>query len=127
LPDLATTIALLLARQNELQPFDVFHFGGHSFERGVELAEATRRAAGVPNAPIRSFPWFVMYLLAPFVETCREMLEMRYLWQRSLLLDNRKLVAFLGSEPHTPLDEALRATLSGLGCLPVTAPSSIAT
>ena len=127
LPDLATTIAQLLARQNELQPFDVFHFGGHSFERGVEMAEATRRAAGVPNASIRSFPWFVIYLLAPFVETFREMVEMRYLWQRSLLLDNRKLVGFLGSEPHTPLDEALRATLSGLGCLPVTAPSPLAT
>lgn len=72
LPDLAATIAMLLARQNELQPFDVFHFGGHPFERGVELAEATRRTAGVPNAPIRSFPWFVMYLLAPFLETCEK-------------------------------------------------------
>jgi nucleoside-diphosphate-sugar epimerase len=126
LPDLATTIALLLERQNELQAFDVFHFAGHSFERGVELAEATRRAAGEPNAPIRSFPWFAIYLLAPLLETCREMMEMRYLWQRPLLLDNRKLVGFLGTEPHTPLDEALRATLTGLGCLVATGPSSVA-
>ena len=126
LPDLATTIALLLERQDELQPFDVFHFGGHSFERGVELAEATRRAAGVPNAPIRSFPWFLIYLLSPFLETCREMLEMRYLWERPLALDNRKLVRFLGTEPHTPLDEALRATLTGLGCLVATKTSPAA-
>ena len=126
LPDLATTIARLLARQNELQPFDVFHFGGHSFERGVEMAEATLRAAGKPSASIRSFPWFAIYLVSPFVETCREMMEMRYLWQRSLLLDNRKLVRFLGTEPHTPLDEALRATLTGLGCLSVTDPSPVA-
>jgi hypothetical protein len=33
-------------------------------------------------------------------------------------LDNAKLVAFLGSEPHTPIDEAVRSTLEGLGCLP---------
>jgi hypothetical protein len=45
------------------------------------------------------------------------MREMRYLWSRALFLDNRKLVAFLGREPHTPLDEALRATLAGLGCV----------
>ena len=116
LPDLAATIVALLQREAELKPFDVFHFKGHSFERGVAFAEATRAAAGAPNLPIRRFPWFAIYLLAPFIETFREMLEMRYLWKTSLLLDNHKLVAFLGAEPHTPVDQALRATLSGLGC-----------
>jgi nucleoside-diphosphate-sugar epimerase len=124
LPDLATTIVRLLERASELSPFEVFHFGGHGVERGIELARATRDAAGLPGAPIRRFPWFVIYMLAPFVETFREMLEMRYLWTRSLLLDNRKLVAFLGQEPHTPLDQALRATLSGLGCTSPAAQSS---
>jgi nucleoside-diphosphate-sugar epimerase len=117
LPDLAATIVRLLERASDLKAFEVFHFAGHTFQRGVELADATRKAAGVPNAPIRRFPWFAIYLLAPFSETFREMLEMRYLWSRSLLLDNRKLVAFLGSEPHTPLQEALRSTLAGLGCV----------
>jgi nucleoside-diphosphate-sugar epimerase len=118
LPDLAATIVELLEQSAKLGSFEVFHFAGHGFERGVELAEATRRAAGVPSAPIRRFPWFAIYALSPFVETFREMLEMRYLWQRSLLLDNTKLVRFLGAEPRTPLDEALRATLAGLGSLP---------
>jgi hypothetical protein len=45
------------------------------------------------------------------------MLEMRYLWQAPLQLDNRKLVRFLGKELHTPVDTALRETLLGLGCL----------
>jgi nucleoside-diphosphate-sugar epimerase len=117
LPDLARTIVELLERSAELPSFEVFHFGGHAFTRGVELAEAIRVAAGISAAPIRKFPWFAIYLLSPFIETFREMLEMRYLWSRSLLLDNRKLVAFLGREPHTPLDEALHTTLSGLGCL----------
>ena len=113
----AATIAELLERENELQPFDVFHFGGHWFERGVAIAEATRTAAGAPSAPIRRFPWFALYLLAPFVETFREMLEMRYLWSTRVQLDNRKLVTFLGREPHTPIEVALRDTLQGLGCL----------
>lgn len=117
LPDLATTIAKLLDRSADLASFEVFHFAGHGFDRGVELARATARVGGLPSAKIRNFPWLVIHLLAPFLETCHEMLEMRYLWKTSLLLDNRKLVAFLGEEPHTELDEALKATLAGLGCL----------
>ena len=81
------------------------------------MAEATVRVAGARGARIRRFPWLALHALAPFVETFREMLEMRYLWTQPVRLDNQKLVAFLGEEPHTPLDQALRATLGGLGCL----------
>lgn len=117
LPDVAETIVRLVEREDDLKSFDVFNFGGHWFDRGMDFAEATRRAAGKPKAPIRHFPWIAVYALSPFVETFREMLEMRYLWKTPLRLDNRKLVAFLGKEPHTPIGEALRDTLKGLGCL----------
>ncbi|HVU02505.1 MAG TPA: NAD-dependent epimerase/dehydratase family protein [Polyangiaceae bacterium] len=123
LPDLAETIARLLDREPELSTFERFHFGGHWFERGVELAERTRDAAGVPAAKIRKFPWFLIVLLSPFVETFREMLEMRYLWSTPVRLGNDKLVSFLRektgeAEPHTEITVALRETLEGLGCLP---------
>jgi hypothetical protein len=45
------------------------------------------------------------------------MAEMQYLWQVPVRLDNRKLVSALGSEPHTPIHVALKATLEGLNCL----------
>ena len=96
LPDLAEAIAQLVEREAELAAFEVFHFGGHWFERGVEIAEATRRVAGVPNARIWGFPWFAVYLLAPFVETFREMIEMRYLWSSALALDNAQAHRFPG-------------------------------
>jgi hypothetical protein len=32
-------------------------------------------------------------------------------------MDNKRLKAVLGAEPHTPLDIAVRNTLIGLGCL----------
>lgn len=120
LPDYAETFMRLIERRAELSDFEIFHFGGHWFDQGVEIAHATARVAGVPDAPVKRLPWFALYLLAPFVETFREMLEMRYLWKKPLRLDNQKLVAFLGAEPHTPLDQALRVTLIGLGCLPAT-------
>jgi nucleoside-diphosphate-sugar epimerase len=125
LPDLAETTVRLVECGGDFGNFEVFHFGGHWFNKGIELADATRRAAGKPNAPIRRFPWVLIYALAPFVETFREMLEMRYLWKTPVQLDNTKLVAFLGEEPHTPTDRMLRETLTGLGCLkPVTKPAA---
>jgi nucleoside-diphosphate-sugar epimerase len=43
---------------------------------------------------------------------------MRYLWRQPFRLDNARLLAELGTEPHTPLDVAVERTLAGLGCLP---------
>jgi nucleoside-diphosphate-sugar epimerase len=118
LPDVAATIAQLLDREAKLADFDVFHFAGHWFEAGVDMAHAIARVVGEPRPPIRRFPWALVYAASPFVTVFREMLELRYLWQRPVRLDNAKLVEFLGAEPHTPIDPAVRATLVGLGCLP---------
>jgi nucleoside-diphosphate-sugar epimerase len=117
LPDVAETAMRLIERRAELEPFAVFHMEGHWFDPGVGIAQAVREAVGNPNLPIRGFPWPLLRLLSPFVETLREMMEMTYLWRQPLRLDNRRLVAFLGEEPHTPTAAAMRATLQGLGCL----------
>jgi len=53
------------------------------------------------------------------------MREMRYLWQQPVQLDNARLVEMLGREPHTPLDEAVEASLRGLGCLPPTGAAAL--
>ena len=122
LPDLAEAMVRLVERAEALAPFEVFHFGGHWTNPGVEIAQAVRRVTGRPRLPILPFPWPLAVLLAPFVEMFRETLEMRYLWRTPLRLDNAKLVAVLGAEPHTPLDLAVRESLEGLGCLPVETP-----
>ena len=120
LPDVAATVVQLLDQEAKLADFDVFHFAGHWFESGREMARAIQREVGEPLPPIRRFPWVLVYAASPFVTVFREMLELRYLWQTAIRLDNAKLVAFLGREPHTPIDVAVRATLIGLGCLPET-------
>jgi nucleoside-diphosphate-sugar epimerase len=117
LPDLAETIVRLAKIEIDLPDFDVFHFGGHWVEPGVEIAHAVLRAAERPDLPIRRFPWPLVYVGAPFVPLMRELIEMRYLWQAPLRLENRKLVTLLGSEPHTPLDDAVRQTLQAMRCL----------
>jgi hypothetical protein len=61
--------------------------------------------------------WELMRLLSPFVPLFRELGEMRYLWEMPVRMSNKRLVRILGTEPHTPLDTAIRDTLLGLGCL----------
>ena len=121
LPDYGEAVARLIDRDREMSAFETFHFDGHWFEDGREFADAIRFAAGAPDAPVRGFPWFVLLALSPFVPLFRELAEMKYLWDVPVRLDNRKLTAFLGEEPHTPLHAALSKTLETMDCLPSTA------
>ena len=77
------------------------------------MAQAVQQGAG-GALPIRPFRWLPVYLGAPFATFLREVIEMRYLWRTTLQLDNARLVALLGSEPHTPLDRAVRASREAL-------------
>jgi nucleoside-diphosphate-sugar epimerase len=112
LPDVAETVARLLEADDRLEPFAMFHFRGHWLPRGVEMAETICRVAGLRTNRIYSFPWWAVRLAAPFVEVCREMLEMRYLWRVAAELDNTKLLSVIGVEPHTPLEEAVTKALA---------------
>lgn len=113
LPDAAETIARLLDRQDELDRYARFHFAGVWDEDGTAVTGAIARVLGRP-VKVRPLPWFLLRLAGLFQQTPREIAKMRYLWKEPLRLDNRKLVAFLGKEPHTPLDDAVGATLQAL-------------
>jgi nucleoside-diphosphate-sugar epimerase len=116
LPDVAETMLRVIDKEDRLAPFDRFHMRGHWFAHGGELVESIRRVTG-KKVPVWRMPWLAVGAVSPFVPLFREMFEMRYLWQVPLQLDNRRLEALIGAEPHTPVDEAVRATLRGLGCL----------
>jgi len=116
LPDVAETIARLLDREEELAEFDVYNFGGYWLD-GYAMTDAVRHATNNSHIALRRFPWWLTAVLAPFMETLRELRKMRYLWKETIQLDDAKLVAFLGEQPYTPIDKALHATLAGLGCM----------
>ncbi|MCA8092926.1 NAD-dependent epimerase/dehydratase family protein [Burkholderia anthina] len=120
LPDVARTMVELIERCDTLEPFARFHLGGHWDADGTQMAQAVRRVAqryGM-RPTVRRFPWWLVWVAAPFVTTMREMLEMRYLWREPLRMDNARVTAVLGREPVTPLDTAVEEALAGLGCLP---------
>jgi nucleoside-diphosphate-sugar epimerase len=123
LPDVARTMVELLGRRDSLEPFAVFHMAGHWDADGSQMCEsiqrmAARRTGQTPR--VSAFPWWLLTLASPFITTFREMREMRYLWRESIRMDNSRLIAVLGKEPHTPLDEAVEATLIGQGSIAAT-------
>jgi nucleoside-diphosphate-sugar epimerase len=111
LPDLAETMVRLVESERPMGDYEVFHFRGHWFDEGKKILELACRSQGIDARRIKAFPWWAITLAAPFVRVCREMREMRYLWQVPIQLDNAKLCAQIGAEPHTPIEAALEATL----------------
>lgn len=104
-------------RRECLEPFARFHFAGHWDSNGTTTAAAVCRVAkrhGM-EAQVHCFPCWLVRLAAPFHQTMRELLEMRYLWEQPLRLDNACLLAVLGREADTPLDLVVERTLKGLG------------
>jgi len=120
LPDVAATMVALIERRASLPPLAHFHLAGHWDPDGTAMAGAILRVAARHGLQVRStsFRWWMLRLAAPFSETLRELIEMRYLWEQPLRLDNSRLIEVLGTEPHTALEVAVERTLAGLGCLP---------
>jgi nucleoside-diphosphate-sugar epimerase len=128
-PDVARTMIELLQRREELDSFADFHMAGHWDNDGRQMGLAIRRVVmhhGGAEPALRAFPWWAITLASPFMETLREMREMRYLWKTSVRMDNAKLLHTLGHEPHTALDQAIETTLQAIGCLPVSLDQQVA-
>ncbi len=128
LPDVARTMVKLLARRDTLEDFASFHMAGHWDADGAQMTAAIQRVVDRLTGfepRVTAFPWWLLTLASPFMATFRELREMRYLWRTPVRMDNARLIAVLGHEPHTPLDEAIEATLVGLGCLRRVGPTPV--
>ena len=115
-PDVADTMVGLVEKGG-LADFASFHMEGHWDPDGTKMIAAIQRALGGKPLPVKAMPWWIMRLLSPFIPLMAEMTEMEYLWQTPVRLLNGRLVAQLGAEPRTSLDDAMRATLTALKCL----------
>ncbi|HEU4579020.1 MAG TPA: NAD(P)H-binding protein [Polyangiaceae bacterium] len=108
LPDVAHAAAELLQRRFELSSNETFHFSSQQLS-SVELVRELLQQLG-PRRVWR-LPWRLLRWLSPFAPLLRELVEMKYLWDQPVLLDDGKLRRFLGSVRRTPLELALRASL----------------
>ena len=113
LPDLAQVFVRVAERRAQLRGHHRLHFAGHTLT-GRALREALAQIIGQPLRPA-GLPWPLIRLASPFVPMWRELLVMRYLWQRPHALDDPALRALIGQVPQTPLPLALRSVLVELG------------
>lgn len=111
LPDVAETMAELLDHDGKIEPFARFHMEGYWDYDGTQMINAIQQCVG-RELKTRRLPWPVINLARPFSSFCREIWEVRYLWQHGFKMNNDRLTAVIGKEPHTGLIEAVRATLS---------------
>lgn len=117
LPDMVRAAVQLVEHETNLQVFERFNFSGYQLT-GSEFIEAVRIVTGYSDLPVRSLPWFLVAMAAPFASFPRELLEMRYLWQRQLLLNGDRLNTQLVDFERTPMLDALHVSLAAMGCLP---------
>lgn len=114
LPDVAETMVRLIER-DATQGFETFHMDGHWDATGTAMVEAIMQALGASRARVAPFPWWLLRLAGLFAVTPRELMDMRYLWQEPIRLNNARLIATLGAEPHTPIPLAVGTTLASIG------------
>ena len=90
----ALSIARLLDREGELEPFSRFHFAGDWDADGTTMTRAIADAVGRPDVKGKKMPWPLLGLAGLFQQTPRELYKMRYLWKTTIRLDNTRLKAF---------------------------------
>ena len=130
LPDVAQTFVNLAEQRAQLATFESLHFAGHTLsgqdwlQALTQLAQTQGWTKGTQGLQVKSLPWPLMKALSPFVPMWREVLEMRYLWQEPHALAGEKLQQRIGNPPHTPLPQAVCASLQALEIVPRSQPSS---
>ncbi len=120
LPDVAKTMVTLIEKRGCLDPFSTFHTKGFWDDDGQQMTNAICRVVqkNTGKKPrVRPTPWWIMRLISPFQETLRELIEMQYLWQEPVQMNNEKLLTFMTDEPTTPIDIAIENTLKALKCI----------
>lgn len=121
LPDLAQTFVRVAARRDALPSFATLHFQGHTLS-GREWVAALQPIArehgwlaASRSLQQKAVAWPLLRLLGLASPTLASVCEMRYLWFTPHALDNHRLRALIGEEPHTPTKQAVKQALHGLG------------
>jgi nucleoside-diphosphate-sugar epimerase len=112
LPDFAQTMVRLAEQHASFGPFESFGFAGHAVT-GHQLIAAIE---GVTKAKfnIRPMSWWMIKTIGQLLAIGRELAELEYLWRVPQSISGEKLKAAIGDVPHTPLPEAVAASLRAL-------------
>jgi nucleoside-diphosphate-sugar epimerase len=113
LPDLTQALVQLVEQRERFAPFAALGFAGHAVT-GREFLGAISRACR-RGFKIDSVPWWLLRMMGVVVPVFRELVDISYLWSTPHAIDGTRLKEIIGDIPHTPLDQAISASLVALG------------
>lgn len=114
MPDLARVAADIIRMARREYAFDsceIVNFAGHLVRPQRSFYRMVAEAAGRPDLPIARRPWLGMRISGLWRSADRELLELRYLYDRTVILDDSKLHRLFPRYEHTPIADAIKATL----------------
>lgn len=111
-PDLARATVDLLAIRGMLRRYELVNFEGFVVPKQIDFYHLVARVAGHVNLGISSAPWPLLRVVALFNPIVRELLELRYLWDESLILDGSKMKQLLPGFAGSSVEDAARATVA---------------
>jgi nucleoside-diphosphate-sugar epimerase len=110
-PDLARLAVDLLQKRETLAPFEMVHDRGHIARPQSAFLQQIATQAGKPDLKVQRVPWLLLRAVALFDPLVRELMEMRYLFDRSVIIDDPRRQALLPDFQHTPAEQAISQTL----------------
>jgi nucleoside-diphosphate-sugar epimerase len=113
LPDVAQALVPLVERRERLAPFAALGFAGHAVT-GREFLAAISRAC-LRDFKIDFVPWRLLKAMGFIIPVFRELADISYLWSTPHAIAGARLAETIGDLPHTPLDQAIGASLAALG------------
>ena len=113
LPDFAATLVLLAEQRASFGPCETFGFPGDTVtgEQFIATIETVTKA----KFTLRPMSWWFLKTIGQLLALGRELSELEYLWRVPHRISGDKLKTALGDIPHTPLPEAIAASLRAIG------------
>jgi len=109
-PDLARATVDIMAGDQVLADYEVVNFNGYVAPSQRGFLSDVARVAHAPDKVFR-LPWIMLNAMGLFSPLIREVLEMKYLWQSTVLIDGPRMRELLPDFQPTPLDQALAETI----------------
>jgi nucleoside-diphosphate-sugar epimerase len=132
LPDLAQTFLRVAGQRDKLAGFEALQFSGHSLtgHDWLRVLQPLAQTHGWvrPGRTLKTagLPWPLIRALGLVGGSWASLSDVRYLFETPHALNNSRLHALIGAEPHTSFAEAATAALDDLGFFSTRALPSLA-
>ena len=107
----AAEIMVRLMQRGMDKPYENYNYGGYTHPTLKGFLNQISRLANAPEK-ITTYPKWLFSVLGIFNPVMKEVKEMLYLFERTVILDDAKVRKLFPNFKETPMDEAITETLN---------------